>query len=293
MPAPPSGRRRASRPRSLTVLASTPALAVGACPPARRRLLVVRALVAASDACPSRLIRRGLTTRDAAAAGQPSRGRHLRRARPPRRRRAGRPPDRVGRAVGVRAGSCRRTSAPAAPPRRRRRPGPPTSRAARGTRSGRPGRSSGPRRRRSGRDASRTPSSAPSSAARTIDRVWSMFIRSPVPYGPPVQPVLTSQTGTSSRSQPLDQHRRVLARVARHERRPEAGRERRLRLLDPDLGAGQLGGVAADEVVRGLVVASAARSAAAPRTRRRSGGRRASAGRRCPVGSALPMNSSG
>ena len=24
-----------------------------------------------------------------------------------------------------------------------------------------------------------------------------MFIRSPVPYGPPVQPVLTSQTGTS------------------------------------------------------------------------------------------------
>ena len=31
-------------------------------------------------------------------------------------------------------------------------------------------------------------------------RVWAMFIRSPVPYGPPVQPVFTSQTGTSSRS---------------------------------------------------------------------------------------------
>ena len=45
-----------------------------------------------------------------------------------------------------------------------------------------------------------TPTACPSSAARTIDRVWAMFIRSPVPYGPPVQPVLTSQTGTSSRS---------------------------------------------------------------------------------------------
>ncbi len=33
-----------------------------------------------------------------------------------------------------------------------------------------------------------------------MDRVWAMFIRSPVPYGPPVQPVLTSQTGTSQRS---------------------------------------------------------------------------------------------
>ena len=38
------------------------------------------------------------------------------------------------------------------------------------------------------------------SAARTIVRVWLMFIRSPVPYGPPVQPVLTSQTGTSWRA---------------------------------------------------------------------------------------------
>ena len=33
-------------------------------------------------------------------------------------------------------------------------------------------------------------------AARTMYRVWSMFIRSPMPYGPPVQPVFTSQTGT-------------------------------------------------------------------------------------------------
>ena len=51
----------------------------------------------------------------------------------------------------------------------------------------------------------------------------------------------------------LAQHLGVDARVARHERRPEAGRERRRRLLDADLGAGQLGRVAADEVVHRLV----------------------------------------
>ena len=34
-------------------------------------------------------------------------------------------------------------------------------------------------------------------AARTMFRVWVMSIRVPVPYGPPVQPVFTSQTGTS------------------------------------------------------------------------------------------------
>jgi len=44
-----------------------------------------------------------------------------------------------------------------------------------------------------------TSSSAPLSAARTIWRVHVMFIRSPTPYGPPVQPVLTSQTGTLKR----------------------------------------------------------------------------------------------
>ena len=39
--------------------------------------------------------------------------------------------------------------------------------------------------------------SRPASAARTMARVWLMFIRSPVPYGPPVQPVFTSQTVAS------------------------------------------------------------------------------------------------
>src|SRR5262249_15794352 len=37
-------------------------------------------------------------------------------------------------------------------------------------------------------------SSAPDNAARIIARVYAVFIRFPVPYGPPVQPVFTSQT---------------------------------------------------------------------------------------------------
>ena len=94
----------------------------------------------------------------------------------------------------------------------------------------------------------------PLRAARTIARVWLMFIRSPVPYGPPVQPVLTSQTGTSQRARRSTSRAAYSPGVAGHERRPEAGRERCLRFLDPDLGAGQLGRVAADEVVGGLVV---------------------------------------
>ncbi len=53
--------------------------------------------------------------------------------------------------------------------------------------------------------------------------------------------------------EPLGQHRGVVRRVARHERRPEARGERGARLLDAHLGAGQLGRVAADEVVGGLL----------------------------------------
>ena len=99
-------------------------------------------------------------------------------------------------AVGVRRRSSPRTSRASRRPPRRRRPGRPTSRADRGTRPARRDRERDldpedrvePRRRRR---------RAAASAARTIARVWSMFIRSPVPYGPPVQPVFTSQTGTS------------------------------------------------------------------------------------------------
>ena len=95
------------------------------------------------------------------------------------------------------------------------------------------------------------------SAARTMFRVWSMFIRSPVPYGPPVQPVFTSQTGHVVLLEAVHQQVGVDARVARQERRPEAGGERRARLLDPDLGAGELRRVAADEVVGRLLARQA------------------------------------
>jgi hypothetical protein len=36
--------------------------------------------------------------------------------------------------------------------------------------------------------------SCPVSAAVIIARVWAIFMRLPTPYGPPVQPVLTSHT---------------------------------------------------------------------------------------------------
>src|SRR5437667_190159 len=42
----------------------------------------------------------------------------------------------------------------------------------------------------------------------------------------------------------LREHRRIHARMTGHERRAEARRERRDRLLDPDLGAGELRGIA-------------------------------------------------
>ena len=50
---------------------------------------------------------------------------------------------------------------------------------------------------KTGSAAYAAPSSAPDSAAATIARVWASFIRVPVPYGPPVHPVLTSQTRAS------------------------------------------------------------------------------------------------
>ena len=34
----------------------------------------------------------------------------------------------------------------------------------------------------------------------TIARVWAIFMRWPTPYGPPLQPVLTSHTATSWRA---------------------------------------------------------------------------------------------
>ena len=52
---------------------------------------------------------------------------------------------------------------------------------------------------------------------------------------------------------PLLQEIAVDRRVARHERRAEAGREGRFRLRHADFGAGDLGGVAREEVVHRLV----------------------------------------
>ena len=74
-------------------------------------------------------------------------------------------------------------------------------------------------------------------------------MRVPTPYGPPVQPVFTSHTRASCSRDPLAEHRRVAARRQRQERRAEAGAERRLRLGDALLGAGDLRGVAREEVI--------------------------------------------
>ena len=108
---------------------------------------------------------------------------------------------------------------------------------------------------------------APRAAARASRAIG---IRSPSPNGPPVQPVLTSQTVDVVRRELLAEHPRVDARRLRQERRAEAGRERRLRLGDADLGAGELRREAGEEVEERLRRASAARSAAARRTRPRS-----------------------
>src|SRR4051812_44440382 len=62
------------------------------------------------------------------------------------------------------------------------------------TLAGTPGTAAGTSTPNTGSFTNRAPSSAPERAARTIARVYESFIREPVPYGPPVQPVLTSHT---------------------------------------------------------------------------------------------------
>ena len=150
--------------------------------------------------------------------------------------------------------SSPRTSPRGPPPGGRRRPGPPTSSVGRGTTPARPGSVSGTSTPKFG--SIRVSTVASDAVEGRPDHRPGVGDVHPLagPDGPPVQPVLTSQTVASCAREALGQHRGVLARVAGHERRPEAGAERRLRLLDADLGAGQLGGVAADEVVGGLGV---------------------------------------
>ena len=65
-------------------------------------------------------------------------------------------------------------------------------------------------------------------------------MRLPTPYGPPVQPVFTSQTRALMLGDLLAEHLRVDVGIERQERRAEAGAERRLRLGDALLGAGDL-----------------------------------------------------
>ena len=76
--------------------------------------------------------------------------------------------------------------------------------------------------------------------ARTIFRVSWMAMRLPTPYGPPIQPVLTSQTLRAGRRQPLLEQLRVDGRVEGHERRAVARAEVRLRLGDAHLRAREL-----------------------------------------------------
>jgi hypothetical protein len=70
---------------------------------------------------------------------------------------------------------------------------------------------------------------------------------------PPDQPVLTSQQRDMALGDPLLEQVAVDRRVARHERRAEAGREGRLGLGHADLGAGDAGGVARQEVIHRLI----------------------------------------
>ena len=93
----------------------------------------------------------------------------------------------------------------------------------------------------------------PTSAAASIARVAWIGMRLPSPNGPPVQPVFTSQTFAACAVELLAEQPRVDGRRLRQERLAEAGRERRLRLGDADLGAGELRGEAGEEVVERLL----------------------------------------
>ena len=129
---------------------------------------------------------------------------------------------------------------------------------------------SAPRSRNRGPCGSPPGCSEPSSAAVSSRRVTRIGMRRPTPCLPPVQPVLTSQQSTPCLRDQVAQQVAVDGGVARHERRAEAGRERRLRLGHALLRARDLGGVAGQEVVHGLRRRRAWRSAAARRRRRRS-----------------------
>ena len=101
--------------------------------------------------------------------------------------------------------------------------------------AGTSGQLSGMLRPKAGSVANSTLSSLPSSAALTSARVIFRLMRLPTPNLPPDQPVLTSQQAALCCLQPLAQHLRVDARGQRQERRAEAGRKLRRRVLDARL----------------------------------------------------------
>ena len=154
-------------------------------------------------------------------------------------------------------------------PSRRSAPGRSRSSAGRGASASTPGIASRHLEAEDLVDAELAPSSSPESAAlqqgaRRRDRhPLALAERAAGPAGvdePDDRAVLVEL---------LAEHLRVDRRALRQERRAEAGRERRLRLGDADLGARELRGEAGEEVVERLLAASAARSAAGCRTRPR------------------------
>ena len=179
------------------------------------------------------------------------------------------------------ARNSRRTGRPASPPSRSYSAG--SAQVPRGSSSllSTPGTATGTSKPKFGSLRNSALLRLPSSAALRSARVSLIGMRLPTPYLPPVQPVLTSQQSTLALGDPLLEQVAVDRRVARHERRAEAGREGRLRLGHADLGARDLGRVARQEVVHRLVGRQPARSAAARRTRRRSASRRSSAAGPC------------
>ena len=133
-------------------------------------------------------------------------------------------------------------------------PGRPRSSAGRAASRPRPAPRPAPRSRRPGRCGTRRCAAPPRARRGAAPRVAAIGIRWPSPNGPPVQPVLTSQTvACGCAVELLAEHPRVHRRLLRQERRAEAGRERRLRLGDADLRAGDLRRVAGEEVEHRLV----------------------------------------
>ena len=130
---------------------------------------------------------------------------------------------------------------------RRRRP---RSSAGRGAVASTPGTASGTSKPKTGSTRISTPSSAPESAACSSARVSAIGMRwPPWPAGPPVQPVFTSHTDGRCASSFSCEQPRVHRRRLGQERPAEARREHRRRLGDADLGPGEPGGEAREEVV--------------------------------------------